>query len=81
MAERFYQGQGQSGEKKPADIKVAEFSKKLDKVQIAGGGLIAYFVNPALGIGIMAWNGAQHILTDKYIGWRNRRQQQLPQAA
>ena len=65
----------------PVDVKAAKASRWLDRAQIFGGGLIAAFINPALGIGIMAWNGAQHVLTDKYINWRNRKRQQVPQAA
>lgn len=76
--ERFVPNQFK--EKKPGDIRLAEFSKKLDKVQIAAGAVLLPFL-PALGLSLIVWNTSQHYLTDRYIAWRNKRSQQFPRAA
>lgn len=70
-------------EDKPTDIKVAEFSKKLDKIQIAAGAALMIFTPlVTLGAVFVVWNGAQHIATDKYIKWRSKNNQPAsPQAA
>ena len=64
---------------KPADVKLAEVGKTIDKVQI-GAGVVMLFFPPtaALGLGFIVWNGAQHYAQDRYIKWRMKDKQ--PQA-
>lgn len=74
--ERFYQGQ--SGEKKPVDVRFLEGWKWLDKAQIVGGVALLFFPPTAvLGLGLIASAPVEIVVKNKYINWRmNKKQQQ-----
>jgi len=83
MNER-YRPSPQEANNKPADVKVAEFGKTIDKIQIGAGAVMLFFPpTAALGLGFIAWNGAQHYAADRYIKWRmkNKQPQAVSQAA
>ena len=63
-----------SREKEPFRIKLAEFSKKVDIVQMIGGGVIAIF-NPAVGAVIIGGSAVTYVLASEY----QRRERQKEQ--
>ena len=63
-----------SREKEPLRIRFAEFSKKLDIVQMIGGGVIAIF-NPAVGVVIIGGSAVTYVLASEY----QRRERQKAQ--
>ena len=57
----------------PADIKAAKISRIIDLPQIGAGiGMIAFGFFPAIGVGLVAFNGATYYVTGKYIERRTK---------
>lgn len=71
----YYQEEPRNNE--PKDVKIARFSSKLDIIQIGAGGVAAGvgaligapFLVP-LGLGYVAFNGAEYVGTKAYIKYR-----------
>lgn len=57
----------------PVDVKAAKISRIVDLPQIgAGVGMIAFGFFPAIGVGLVAFNGASYYVTGKYIERRTK---------
>lgn len=71
VTERFYQEQGQSVEKKPADVRFLEGWKWVDKAQIVGGVAMLFFPpTVVLGLGLIASAPVEIAVKNRYINWR-----------
>lgn len=64
-------------EKEPLGVRLAELSKKVDLVQIAGGVILLPF-NPALGAGIIVFSAGTYIAASEYQRRRRKGQQFAP---
>lgn len=61
-------------EKEPLGVRLAEISKKVDLVQIAGGFILLPFF-PALGAGIVVFSAGTWIAANEYQKRRRGKQQ------
>lgn len=60
---------------KPKDVRLAEFTRNLDAAQVAAGIALFPFL-PAIGMGLIAWNGVSFVGTEAYIKARMNSERQ-----
>lgn len=65
-----------SKEKDPIDVRFAEFLRKTDIIQMAGGFLYAVFVSPVVGLAAAGIGFVQYKLEGGYIKKRRGGRQQ-----